>query len=122
VAPPPDSFRAEGTVAAVTQPTPVSPAARPAPLSLPAVPAPTVERMFVQIGAFAQPENAERLAARLRASGFANPTVVSRPDNRRTLHRVLLGPVADSLEFDQLTARLRAIGVSGSRLVTASVP
>jgi rare lipoprotein A len=120
VAPPPDAFRAAGTVAAVTQPTPIAPAAQPAPL--PAVPAPPAERMFVQIGAFAEAENAERLAARLRASGFANPTVVSRPDDRRTLHRVLLGPITDSLEFDQLTARLRAIGVSGSRLVTASVP
>ena len=30
-----------------------------------AVPAASIERMFVQIGAFAQPENAERLVARL---------------------------------------------------------
>jgi rare lipoprotein A len=82
-----------------------------------AVPAESIEQMFVQIGAFSQPENAERLVARLRASGFANPTVVSEPDNRRKMHRVLLGPIADSVEFDQLNARLRAIGVSGSRLV-----
>jgi rare lipoprotein A len=78
--------------------------------------------MFVQIGAFSQPENAERLVARLRASGFVNPTVVSEPDSRRTLHRVLLGPIADSIEFDAVNARLRAIGVSGSRLVTNRTP
>ena len=95
-----------------------------APTALPAATAPmpeaSIERMFVQIGAFSQHENAERLVARLRASGFENPTVVSEPDKRRMLHRVLLGPIADSVEFDQLNARLRAIGVSGSRLVVDS--
>jgi rare lipoprotein A len=108
VAPP----RAGSTVAAAPQPLPPTAAA------LAAAP---VEQMFVQIGAFSQAENAERLAARLRASGFANPRIVSEPDNRRTLHRVRLGPIADAVEFDQVSAQLRAIGVSGSRLVTARV-
>ena len=114
VAPPRDAFRVDATVAAATPPT--------TPVPVTTLPTPAVERMFVQIGAFAQPENAERLVARLRASGFANPTVVSEPDNHRTLHRVLLGPVADSVEFDQLSARLRSIGVSGSRLVVDRGP
>ena len=105
VAPPLDAFRNAPTVAAA-QP----------------LPAAAVERMFVQIGAFAQPENAERLVARLRASGFANPTVVSEPANRRMLHRVRLGPVASAVEFDQLNARLRSIGVSGSQLVVDRGP
>jgi rare lipoprotein A len=111
VAPPRDELRAGSTVAAAPPP----PAPMPVPVT--AVPAPAVDRMFVQIGAFAQPENAE-----LRASGFANPTVVSEPDNRRTLHRVLLGPIADSVEFDRLSAQLRSIGVSGSRLVVDRTP
>ena len=88
----------------------------------PAVPAPAVERMYVQIGAFAQHENAERLVARLRASGFSNPTVFSEPADRRRLHRVRLGPIQDSVEFDALNARLRAIGVSGSQLVVDRAP
>jgi rare lipoprotein A len=113
VAPPLDAFRSSPTAAALVEPAPVPVLATPAPL---------VERMFVQIGAFSQAENAERLAARLRASGFANSTVVSASDDRRRLHRVLLGPIADSGEFDQLSARLRAIGVSGSRLVVDRVP
>jgi rare lipoprotein A len=108
VAPPLDAYRSGATVAAV------APAAEQE-----AVPA---ERMFLQIGAFSEPENAERLAARLRASGFANSTVVSEPNDRRGLHRVWLGPVQDSVEFDALDARLRAIGVSGSRLVVDSRP
>jgi rare lipoprotein A len=99
VAPPRDSLRAETTAAAVAQPTTVA--------ALPAAPvaAARVEQMFVQIGAFSEPENAERLVARLRASGFSNPTVVSEANNRRTLHRVRLGPIATAGEFDELNAR-----------------
>jgi rare lipoprotein A len=112
VAPPLDTLRAGTTLAA-------SPQAVPASVGAVAVP---LEQMFVQIGAFSQPENAERLVARLRASGFANPTVVSEPDKRRMLHRVRLGPIASAGEFDQLSARLRSIGVSGSRLVVDRAP
>ena len=79
--------------------------------------APPTERMFLQIGAFADAENAERLVARLRASGFANTSVVSAPTDTRRLHRVWLGPIRDAAEFDRVDTRLRAIGVSGSRLV-----
>lgn len=88
----------------------------------PVAAAPAVERLYVQIGAFAQSENAERLVARLRASGFANPAVFSEAGDRRRLHRVRLGPIRDSVEFDELNARLRAIGVSGSQLVVDRGP
>jgi rare lipoprotein A len=107
VAPPRDSARADEVIALA--PAPSSP-----------VSAPAVERLYLQIGAFAQHENAERLVARLRASGFANPVVFSEPNDRRRLHRVRLGPIRDSVEFDQLNTRLRAIGVSGSQLVVDS--
>jgi len=81
-----------------------------------------VDRMFVQVGAFSQEDNAARLVARLRASGFANPSVLSEPDGRRMLHRVRLGPIRDAGEFDLLSARLLAIGVAGSRLVVDGTP
>ena len=110
VAPPLDAFRAGSAVAAVSAPSPQAQGAVPA------------ERMFLQIGAFADAENAERLVARLRASGFANPTVVSDPDAGRRLHRVWLGPVRDSVEYDELDTRLRSIGVAGSRLVVGGAP
>ena len=74
--------------------------------------------MFVQIGAFSQPENAERLVARLRASGFANPDRRQRARRpAQAAPRAVGADCATRVEFDQLNARLRAIGVSGSRLV-----
>jgi rare lipoprotein A len=88
---------------------PVSPSVTP--------PAAPVERMFVQVGAFGERDNAARLVERLRASGFGNPFVVSEGAGRRALHRVRLGPIRDANEFDQLSARLRGIGVGDARLV-----
>jgi rare lipoprotein A len=109
VAPPPSAYRFEAPVIAAAPPPKAQPVA-------------SVERMFLQVGAFAQQENAEKLVARLRASGFQNPTLVTEPNDGRRLHRVWLGPVHDSVEYDALDARLRSIGVSGARLVTDSGP
>ena len=110
VAPPLDAFRAASTAAAAPPPSPQAQGAVPA------------ERMFLQIGAFAEVENAERLAARLRASGFTNPTVVTEPSDGRRMHRVWLGPVRDSVEYDEIDMRLRSIGMAGARLVVDSAP
>jgi rare lipoprotein A len=90
-------------------------------LPAPAAAAPA-EHMFVQVGAFSQRDNAERLVQRLRASGFANPTLVSAPEERRVMHRVRLGPIRDSVEFDELNRRLRSMGVAGARLVVDRLP
>jgi rare lipoprotein A len=91
----------------------------PLPVSVQPPPPIPAEQMFVQVGAFTERDNAARLVERLRASGFVNPLVYSDSANGRTLHRVRLGPIRDSQEFDQLSARLRGIGVAGARLVVA---
>jgi rare lipoprotein A len=74
-------------------------------------------RMFVQAGAFAQRDNALRLVARLKASGFANSFVVSDGAGGRVLHRVRFGPIRDADEFDRVKANLRAVGVTNPQLV-----
>jgi rare lipoprotein A len=73
--------------------------------------------MFVQVGAFGERANAERLAERLRAEGFANTTVASQSEGRRLLHRVRVGPLASSYEFDEVRVRLDRLGVAGAHLV-----
>ena len=73
--------------------------------------------IFVQAGAFSERGNAERLVAQLRAGGFDNPFIVSDQAGRRVLHRVRLGPLRDSDEFDRVKGRLLAAGVTNPQLV-----
>lgn len=82
----------------------------------PAPAPPAADRFFAQAGAFAEEDNALRLAARLREAGIANVSVSeSRVDGRR-LFRVRAGPVTSVAEFDVLIERLRAAGAESARL------
>jgi rare lipoprotein A len=73
--------------------------------------------MYVQVGAFGELANAEGLAARLRAAGFGNARVVTSEETGRTLHRVRVGPVASSSEFDAVRAQLARAGFGETRLL-----
>ena len=77
----------------------------------------SASRMFVQAGAFSERDNAVRLVARLAAEGFSNTFIVSDGRGARALHRVRLGPIRDSAEFDRVKARLLASGVTNPQLV-----
>jgi len=92
------------------------PAAPPLALPTPAPPAPVASPLYVQAGAFAQELNAQRLVERLRAAGLENAFVGTRARADRALFRVRLGPVSSVEEFDQLVARLAALGVHDARL------
>jgi peptidoglycan lytic transglycosylase len=87
--------------------------------STPRPPAPVAPgpRMFVQVGAFSERDNAVRLVERLRSNGFGNPMVVSDASGRRALHRVRLGPIADASEFDRLRGQLRTLGIDAQLVV-----
>ena len=78
---------------------------------------PAHSRMFVQAGAFSERDNAVRLAARLLADGFANTFIVSDGRGSRALHRVRLGPIGDSAEFDRVKSQLLAVGVANPQLM-----
>jgi len=72
--------------------------------------------LYVQAGAFAERDNAQRLLERLQAAGLASAFVVSPVEGRSRLYRVRLGPVGSVAEFDQLAARLAALGIRDARL------
>jgi rare lipoprotein A len=73
--------------------------------------------MYVQVGAFADRNNAARLAEQLKDQGFGESFVLTSGQGQDRLHRVRIGPIADSAEFDRIRADLRAVGVSDPRLV-----
>jgi rare lipoprotein A len=72
--------------------------------------------LYVQAGAFADVHNAERLLGRLQAAGLAGAFVTSPLQGGSHLYRVRLGPVGSVAEFDALTARLAALGITDARL------
>ncbi|MGC1730287.1 MAG: septal ring lytic transglycosylase RlpA family protein, partial [Steroidobacteraceae bacterium] len=74
--------------------------------------------LYVQAGAFADPDNAQRLVEKLQAAGLRTAFVVSPLVGRSQLFRVRLGPVSSVAEFDQLAAQLAALGVPDARLAT----
>lgn len=66
----------------------------------------------MQVGSFAQMENAQRIAATLRKAG--HDVVVLPPAGSRNLVRVRVGPVRDRAAAESLQRRLAAQGHSGA--------
>lgn len=72
--------------------------------------------LFIQVGAFADEANAQRLVQRLQNAGM--PRVFSLPsaDSGRALRRVRIGPLSSVAEFDRLAAQLATLGYPEARL------
>lgn len=67
-------------------------------------------RIYLQLGAFADRYNAERMQTRLRARGFA-PAINVISNNGLVLHRVRIGPLAGIDDADVESSRLRGMGL-----------
>jgi peptidoglycan lytic transglycosylase len=72
--------------------------------------------LYVQAGAFADQQNAQRLLARLQSAGFDRAFIALPLQNGPRLFRVRLGPVDSVAQFDEFTARLTALGILDARL------
>ena len=72
--------------------------------------------LYVQAGAYADAHNAQHQLERLHAAGLASAFIVSPLEGQSRLYRVRLGPVGSVAEFDQLAARLAALGIRDARL------
>jgi rare lipoprotein A len=72
--------------------------------------------LFVQAGAFADPANAERLAAKLRGGGYGKIFVRDDLIAGRKMFRVRIGPVPNVPEFDRNVAALERAGVHDAHL------
>jgi rare lipoprotein A len=74
--------------------------------------------LYVQAGAFSDSHNAQRVLERLRGGGLSSAFILAPPDGKAPLYRVRVGPITSVAEFDQLAARLTALGFPDSRLAT----
>ena len=68
--------------------------------------------LYLQVGAFADPDNARRLKARLDQERVAQVAVDRVEREGRTLHRVRIGPLAGVDEADALEQRLERLGLT----------
>lgn len=94
----------------------VNPGALPlAPAAQTAAPAETRAPLYIQVGAFAQPENARRARERLRSAGLSNVFTLAREPGRG-LERVRIGPIASVQQYDALITRLARLGFAGAKL------
>jgi rare lipoprotein A len=96
--------------------TPLTAAATPQSGQPAPIAAPTRPALFVQAGAFADPANAERLAAKLRGGDYGNIFVRDDVIAGRRMYRVRIGPVPDVPEFDRIVAALERVGVHDAHL------
>ncbi len=71
---------------------------------------------YAQAGAFGSRDNADALAASLRAAGIAGVTVMETTIEGRPMFRVRAGPAASFAEFDALAERMRLAGADTVRL------
>jgi len=76
---------------------------------------PLAQTLFIQVGAYADSNNARRAAEKLRAAGLEQVFTLLPPAGQ-TLLRVRIGPITRVDEFDALIARLLRLGFSGARL------
>ncbi|MEE8306593.1 MAG: SPOR domain-containing protein, partial [Gammaproteobacteria bacterium] len=75
-------------------------------------------QLYVQIGAFGQRENAERLMQQLAGQGLDDVFVLSDNNLQPILHRVRVGPVTEVEEYDGIVAQLVSLGFSDTHLVS----
>jgi rare lipoprotein A len=67
--------------------------------------------IYLQVGAFADQDNAERLAQRLRAARLGGVQVIEVELNGHRLHRVRVGPLDDVDAADRTGARIEGMGL-----------
>jgi rare lipoprotein A len=80
-----------------------------------ALPAPAVPEIFVQAGAFLNPDNATRLRGKLAVVGSAKVVPVER--NGKQYSAVWIGPMASAAEVQRVQKRMAALGYKDALLI-----
>ena len=73
-------------------------------------------KIYLQLGAFSDVNNAYRLQARLE-SAISNIIIVKGETNGRSIHRVRVGPLNDVSAVDRIASRVRSLGIYNSHVV-----
>lgn len=107
--------------AAGATPAPVPEAAPAAPVAVAAAAPPAATRMYVQVGAFGERQNASNLAAQLADSGLEQVSVESSAD-APPVYRVRIGPFATVSDYDRILAQVEDLQIRDTHLVVDDAP
>jgi len=88
-------------------PTEAPPAREPAPAQAP-------ERLYLQIGAFENPAEADNLKAKLALNGIEASALRAQLPDGRTMHRVRIGPFAKPEDMNPVRTRLAEAGFTAT--------
>ncbi len=72
--------------------------------------------IFLQVGAFSEADNAERLAQRLREANLGAVQLSDVLVNGQAVHRVRIGPLANVNRADQISDRIERMGLPRPRV------
>ncbi|HEV7490935.1 MAG TPA: septal ring lytic transglycosylase RlpA family protein [Rhodanobacteraceae bacterium] len=95
---------------------PAHPEAAPPPPMPKTVTAQADTHIYLQLGAFGDRANAERVADAARRGGIDHVDIESAGVNGHTVHRVRVGPLADVAAADALTPRIEKLGFGAPRV------
>lgn len=73
--------------------------------------------LYLQVGAFSNRENADRLQGKILAENIAAVRVVESPGDNGTLYKVQIGPLSGTAEIDRVARELKPLGISEGRSV-----
>ena len=73
--------------------------------------------MYMQVGAFGEPNNAQTLAARLTNQGIAGVAVHGSNDETPALYRVRIGPFTSINDYDRVATQVASLNITNTRLV-----
>ena len=73
-------------------------------------------RIFLQLGAFADRDNALRSVERIERAGIGRASILTTRINDREIHRVRLGPLPDIAAADALAGRVEGLGLGTPRV------
>lgn len=74
-------------------------------------------RMYLQVGAFGESDNAQNLATRLADSGVSRVEVHAPAEGAPALYRVRIGPFDSVSEYDRVLAQIETLQISETHLV-----
>ena len=73
--------------------------------------------LYLQVGAFSNRENAERLQGKILAEDIGAVRIIESTGDNGTFYKVQVGPLSDATELERVARSLKSLGINESRSV-----